>query len=671
MTTHSPTEVAVLCSDRFDDDRPPGTVLGSIGPEGARRQGVDVEGLIAIDNGALRLQPLARPGWGREGIAYGPFPRQAGLAFAAHVLNGHNSSQTYYFPESRRQRIRRILGDVRRLRFGRQHHYENLAVGFLPDAATTDPVRDAHSFVMHAATADNGELWVATDGRPARAVKGVLNVPIVFVVALREKGAAYYTASVPGATGAGDHPWLQPMGLDTASQEGPFVAAVQQRILGEVGYRVDTRIYGVRVAEIDAWSAWYGTAHAADRLTGAGEVDGRAAELGGRWRATSTSGRLVTSAAGARAAEPRTPSAAVLGTGQPVGLLHAVVSPVGEAATAELQWRVAGGGGLLAVVLDRDGCRLVARHGADEQVLANDPANGLRVGTDHSVQVLDNGSMVSVHVDGRLVGDGWWSVADYDDPPDGMVGIALGGDVAVRDLEAHPRRVELPADLECGTPWTPEPSVPCVDERFDLVADDLHGVTTPSGGRLWERAEGVGSIELLGDGARVRANREHPNPGRTIFTIPWDEPDHADLTLDMTMPGTRRGERHGGRCGVVFWQDPDNYLVVNFYVDDDFDGASVSTFYHLNGAENMYDAVWTLVRGVEWGKRCALRTSFDGERFLAWSSGEPALVRALTDVYPDASPLRIERVGIIVNYEWGDDTGTLLHRFTAGRRDRP
>jgi hypothetical protein len=292
------------------------------------------------------------------------------------------------------------------------------------------------------------------------------------------------------------------------------------------------------------------------------------------------------------------------------------------------------------------------------------------VGSDHSVQVLDYGNLVAVHVDGRLVGEDWWPVADRDDPADGTLGIALDGDVAVRDLEAHPRRIELPTDLDCGTPWTPQPSAPCVDERFDVVAGELHGTTTPSGGRRWERSEGVGSIELLGDGARVRGDRKHPNPGRTIFTIPWDEPDHADLMLDMTMPGTRRGEGHGGRCGVVFWQDADNYLVVNYWLSDDFEGASVSTFYHLDGYENMYDAVWTLVRGVEYGQRCALRTSFDGMRFLAWSNGEPALVRALTDVYPNASPLRIERVGIIVNYEWGDDTGSLLHRFTAGRRDR-
>ena len=122
---------------------------------------------------------------------------------------------------------------------------------------------------------------------------------------------------------------------------------------------------------------------------------------------------------------------------------------------------------------------------------------------------------------------------------------------------------------------------------------------------------------------------------------------------------------------MVFWQDPENYLVVNVYVDDDFDGASISTFYRIGGHENMYDAVWTLVRGMTYGERCTLRTAFDGERFLSWANEEPALVRALTDVYPDAPRLRIERLGLIVNEEWGDDTGSVIHRYLgAVRADR-
>ena len=48
-------------------------VVGSRTPNGVPRLGVDRERRIAIDHGALRFQPLVKPGWGRQGIAYGPF----------------------------------------------------------------------------------------------------------------------------------------------------------------------------------------------------------------------------------------------------------------------------------------------------------------------------------------------------------------------------------------------------------------------------------------------------------------------------------------------------------------------------------------------------------------------------------------------------------------------
>src|SRR5690606_17661419 len=64
-----------LIVDMFSDDRPAGTVIGTAEIPGAVRLGCDIERQIAIDHGALRFQPLITPGWGRQGIAYGPFPR--------------------------------------------------------------------------------------------------------------------------------------------------------------------------------------------------------------------------------------------------------------------------------------------------------------------------------------------------------------------------------------------------------------------------------------------------------------------------------------------------------------------------------------------------------------------------------------------------------------------
>lgn len=664
-----PGSASLLADDVFTDDRAPGTVVGSIGPSGARRIGTDVEGSIGIDNGALRIQPLSNPGWGREGLAYGPFAGQSGLAFGAHVLNGHNASQTYYFPEPPRARLRRWLSEARRGRFRRSHHYENLAVGLFGSAVSANPLVDSHTFVMHAATEDNGELWASNAGGHVRLVRGVLNVPIIFVVALRaDGGAAYYTSSLPGATGASAYPMLRPLCITAGppdAQQQPWYAAIQQRILGEVGYRVDTRVYRTRVALLPEWSSWWGSAHLADDLIGYGELVGSTAATGSAWRELRVASP-VRCRGGTRCVEGASSSGASLPSESPVGLVRIVAESAG-AGVVELCWRLDDDGSGSAVRLDHDGCTIVEISASgSERVMAVDRSRSLTPSAPTVVQVVDSGRCIGVHVDGQLVGDQWFDglVGESHD-----VGFIISGDAIVRGFEAHPAEIAVPEVLDTGAPWLPPPSRLVFDERFDLVADDLAGTATPSGGRTWERSFGPGGIVLEGEGrARVRASRDEPNPDRTIFTVEWEDPTFADVSVEMTMPGNARGEGENGRVGIVFWQDQDNYVIDNFYVADDFAGASISTFYHLDGYENMYDAVWTLVQGVDFGKRCVLRASFDGHRFLSWSNGEPALVRALTDVYPSAAPLRIERVGIIVNEEWGNDTGTVIHRFTASGR---
>lgn len=104
-------------------------------------------------------------------------------------------------------------------------------------------------------------------------------------------------------------------------------------------------------------------------------------------------------------------------------------------------------------------------------------------------------------------------------------------------------------------------------------------------------------------------------------------------------------------------------------MDDHFPGTSVSTFYRVDGHENMYDAVWTLTaERVTWSKPFDLRVVCDGDRFVASVDGRPALYRAVRDVHPEAPDLRIQRVGLIANEEWGDDTGSLFTSVVAAGR---
>jgi hypothetical protein len=101
------------------------------------------------------------------------------------------------------------------------------------------------------------------------------------------------------------------------------------------------------------------------------------------------------------------------------------------------------------------------------------------------------------------------------------------------------------------------------------------------------------------------------------------------------------------------------------------DGSSVSLFFRSHGYERLYDAVWTNVgRKIFWGKPFTLRVAFDGSQLMTWLDDVPVLYRRTRDIYPTAPPVRINRVGLAANYEWGDDTGTEFRRFVARNRPR-
>jgi hypothetical protein len=140
----------------------------------------------------------------------------------------------------------------------------------------------------------------------------------------------------------------------------------------------------------------------------------------------------------------------------------------------------------------------------------------------------------------------------------------------------------------------------------------------------------------------------------------------ADVQVELTPPGTGRHQGHRGRGGILFWQDPDNYVILSIYLDDCIETASLAAFFFFRGFEDVYDAVWSnLSARVLWGEKLTLRVVFDGVRFRSYVDGEPVLYRALSDVYPGVGPLSINRVGLASNWEWGDDTGTVFHNFVA------
>ena len=251
---------------------------------------------------------------------------------------------------------------------------------------------------MHAADGDNGELWVTGSGRPMRAVRGVQNLQILFVVILRSEGAAYYAASVEGAHGLGAHPHMRPVGIDSAAIEEDLYPGVHQRILGEVAYRVDTRVDRARVADLEHLAAWYGTAHVADRLEGSSEQAPADAEVGGSWVPWTVD------------PQPRDPTAFVIEAPSSSGLVHTLIETGGQVApagvlfraTVDRAWRV---------LLGPAGCELAVNEGDGWQSVASD--DRIRAAASRGTPFRSSTTVIgwrSTSTDGSPSTDGSWTL---------------------------------------------------------------------------------------------------------------------------------------------------------------------------------------------------------------------------------------------------------------------
>jgi len=684
----------VLLDDTFGKHLPAGGVVGSRAGDGALRRGADVEGVLSIDNQALRIEPLVVPGWGRAGISYGPYRRQNGLAFAALVLNGHNGAQTAPLGESLGGRLKRwLLGSssrqqgrvralavalaslvrrvvrprsnlLRRLRWwkwlaagGTAKQKENLAVGWFPSDVPGAPPNEGHALVMRAADGENGELMARGVGLQPL-LRGVQNLPIYYVVVLREEGAAYYAATLAGVPGLAGYPSLRPLAVDPHGREKDIYAGVFQSVMGEIGFRTDTRVRGARVARLGRFGEWYGSAHAADRLAGTGDF-ASGTDVGGRWQVLS--GGFKRTAAGST---PSGESLAVLKPDTQTGLIHVLCDFGTGSAKAGIVWRARGFRDHWALSLGKEGASLSLAEDGTCSNIAADHEHAARPGFRHALQVLDDGQTMRCFLDGELLFGGPVSDARLGDETG--VGMSADGDVALRSIEAHPRQIPLPGCLDLGSLWSRSGEQIADEDGLSGNGQDLAGSVT-RGGKRWARVHGEGQFLRQSWGAAVKASVARPNPGRTLYTVDWDYPEFADVEVTLTPPGSRMGEGHMGRGGLVCWQDAQNYLVVSVWLDDVFKGnASLSSFFRLGGYEEIYDAVWTNVgRRIQWGVPHRLRLKFDGMHYCVSIDGEPVLFRALSDVYADAKPLVIRRVGLAANWEWGDDTGSVFRDFVA------
>lgn len=671
----------------FADSRKAGTVVGSRAPGGAWRLGVDRERRIAIDHGALRFQPLLRPGWGRQGIAYGPFPREPGLAFAVSITNGHNTSQGSLIVEGivRRlwrwvrgpdadpvpRRLRALLlgprkrGLVRRfagwLRATRPFYHgpdidENLAVGWFGDAAPADPTSDGCGFVVHAALGDNGEVWARNGPRCLPAFRGLKNVRVCYIVVLRERGAICYATAGP-ETSLPEAPMMRPVAIDPYDQQAQLYVGVHQAVLGQIGFRVDTRVHGVKVHLLPELAA-AAPGQIGDALTGDGPLDGPARG----WRVLRGAVRRTDS--GAISVEGD--ALALLEQAQQTGLVHAILECARPGGTAGMVWRQVDEDNFWALEIDDAAARLVRTEAGLRRVLATDGKRGIACAGTHSIQVLDLSDKVGCYIDGAQLFGGWIEAAAEARPT--RAGLRFGADAAAawRGFECHPREVLVPEELRFEAPWRRFGVRDVLADRFRGACAALDGRSPELGLGRWRRIVGRGSVETTGQGAWVKASVSSPSPGRTFHTLAWPQPDFADLETMIQPPGSGRGEKEHCRSGLVFWQDEDNYLSFSVYLSDEYDGASIALFTKRFGFEELYDAIWTMVGdAITWGETFTVRVTFDGDRFVVFVGGEAVMERALSDLYPGDPPFRINQVGLATNWEWGNDTGSIFREFVA------
>ena len=676
-------------TDTFADNRPSGKTIGTRTNSGVLRKGIDREKAIAIDNNALRFKPLIKPGWNRQAITYGEYQRQNGLAVAVLLLNGHNTSQAETMEwlykripqwlrgsqtESISRRILAWLGSKHKLSTPRRllgwfriaaevtkffplpELDDNLAVGWF-SKTTENPTAIGNSFVVRATGAENGELLARVEDNLQSVFRGLQNVPIYYVVILRERGAAYYAASLPQVYGLPAYPQFRPVAIDAFNSEAVVCAGIHQSVLGQIGFRADTRVFGVKVETVTSLATWYGTAHLADTFIGQGNITTTSPEIGGSWQVLS--GSFKRTQQGLVANENN--SLAIVDPQSPSGLIHLAIA-TGTKIDTGIIWRFQDPNNYWCCRLNNQRlCLQLIEIGRATDIFVSD--RPIDSNSTIYLQILDNGQEFSIYLNGKIT-DRFSNQQLANATGVGIAVFEAHPNLYLHHFEAHPRTVAL-SELDLGIPWWRQGTEIVVRDNFKTEQGDLAGKTTSLGDRVWQKTIGTGVFKIQSGMAKVDASVSRPNRDRTAYTVAWSHP-MADVSVTILPPGKERGQGDKGRGGLIFWQDKDNYIIINTWLDDFYDGESISCFFRIDGFEEIYDAVWSNIgRAIAFGQPYTLRVVFDGNNYTVRVNNQTVLYRALTDIYPWADNLKINRVGIVANWEWGNDTGSGFSNFIA------
>ena len=264
---------------------------------------------------------------------------------------------------------------------------ENLAVGWFTSAAPSNPLVDGCGFIIHAAEGENGELWARVGKRCLSAFRRLQNLRIYYVIALRERGAVYYAAATAGAHGVAGFPMMRPIAIDPFNADETLYAGIHQCVLGQIGFRVDTRVHGIHIEPMPEFASL--VRHGACRRLHDGAWPAfrrlrlrraNGAPCKARWSGARTGAAAVGGCDALALLDPAAPS----------GLVHALVEAGEEAAEAGLVWRARGEDSYWLLKVSEQSSTLVCVEDGVERQVAIDPVRGLKPRATHSIQVLDD-----------------------------------------------------------------------------------------------------------------------------------------------------------------------------------------------------------------------------------------------------------------------------------------
>ncbi len=540
----------------------------------------------------------------------------------------------------------------------------NLVLGWFESETPQNPLDDENAIFIKSAGAANGMMRANISKVPVTLHSSLQNIPLYVLIMLRQSGSLYYTATFPSAPGMVSAPRLQPLAINPLAHETQLYGGFFQSVLGEIGFRVDTRVYETQITLLDEYNQWYGTAHVADSLLGVESINFWSAEKGGEWNAHN--GNLLRTETGIKTRDPI--ALATLVPDTPSGLIHAFVKYLDTAqGKTGLVWRYRDAHHYFAVLISKSSCELrIMKNGKLEcKFTGIDPE--IKPDVEYSLQIVDRGTSFQIIFNGILLFDEIFE-SDYLKMETG-VGVCMEKNDFnwfIHAFEAHPRSIEIPNITDTAFPQIKTGHETIDFDDFLEKSGLLEGSTTKVRRKIWKKVLGEGKFNINDGRCDIDASITKPFPGRTAYVIDWDFPDFADINTVIHPPGKVRGEGERCRAGIIFYQDFNNYIIVNTWLDDFMDGASISSFFQINGFEDIYDAVWTNVgHRISFGVPYKLRVTFDGMIYVAYVNDEPVLYRSLQDVYPSMKPLRIKKVGLVANWEWGDDTGSAFLHFEA------